>query len=69
MPFPGFFGDVAHEGFIVRVVGEKHLSVATLGHQIGGDGNDGVDVVNAAALRAETKHGHLSFLFGANECG
>lgn len=64
MALPGFFGDVAHQGLVVRVVGQEHLRVAALGHQVGGNGDDGVNVVNAPALRTETKHGHLSFLVG-----
>ena len=48
---------------VFRVVGQKDLRVAPPGHQVRGDLDDGVKVLDPFSFGTASKHGHTSFLF------
>lgn len=59
---PALVAHVAQQRLVFRVVGQKDLRVAAPWHQVRGDLNDGVEMLDPLSFGAASKHGHSSFL-------
>ena len=59
---PALVAHVAQQRLVFRVVGQKDLRVAPPGHQVGGNLNDEVEMLDPLSFGAASKHGHSSFL-------
>ena len=55
-------GNVTRQLFVIHLVLQENLGVASHGHEVGGHADNGINVADPPSVRSIAKHGILPFM-------